>query len=54
VFGPDGWLVASAAMPRALEVFEIGRDYVLGKSLDADEGQPLVRLYGLGREPSRR
>jgi hypothetical protein len=51
VFGPDGWLVASAAMPRALEVFEIGRDYVLGKSLDADEGQPLVRLYGLRREP---
>ncbi len=51
VFGPDGRHVATVAMPRALQVFEIGRDYVLGKYVDTGEGQPLVRLYPLWRSP---
>jgi hypothetical protein len=51
VFSPAGRHVATVPMPRALEVFEIGTDYVLGKYLDAAEGQPLVRLYPLRRSP---
>lgn len=51
VFSPVGRHVATVAMPRELEVFEIGRDYVLGKFLNAAEGQPLIRLYPLRRTP---
>lgn len=51
VFGPTGQHLSTVPMPRALEVFEIGRDYVLGKFIDVGEGQPLVRLYPLRRSP---
>lgn len=51
VFDSEGRHVATVPMPRGLEVFEIGTDYVLGKYLDAAEGQPLVRLYPLRRSP---
>jgi hypothetical protein len=36
-------------MPKHLEVYEIGRDYVLGRYLDPDESVPLVRMYRLTR-----
>lgn len=54
VFDPDGRHTATVALPRTLEVFEIGRDYVLGKFLDEIEAQPLVRLYRLRRESEAR
>lgn len=53
VFSPAGTLVAEASVPQALEVFEIGRDYVLGKYLDPVEAIPQVRLYRLTRTPTR-
>jgi len=49
VFAPAGSFVGEVALPRDLEVFEIGVDYVLGRSLDPDEGIPQVRLYRLVR-----
>jgi sugar lactone lactonase YvrE len=51
VFDPAGRHIATVPMPRTLEVFEIGLDYVLGKFLDEVEAQPLVRLYRLRRTP---
>lgn len=51
VFNPAGQHVATVPLPRELDVFEIGRDYVLGKFIDTAEGQPLVRLYPLRRSP---
>jgi sugar lactone lactonase YvrE len=54
VFAPDGRHTAVVALPRNLDVFEIGRDYVLGKFLDEVEAQPLVRMYGLRRTPTKR
>lgn len=44
--------IAKLLLPRRLEVFEIGRDYVLGRQLDADEGVPVLQLWRLAR-PSR-
>jgi hypothetical protein len=49
VFAPDGRLVGKAALPRHLSVFEIGRDYVLGRYLDPEEAIPQVRMYRLIR-----
>ncbi len=47
VFSPSGKPVATIALPTALEVYEIGRDYVLGRYIDPDEAVPEVRLYRL-------
>jgi hypothetical protein len=49
VFAKDGRQLTEVVLPRDLEVFEIGRDYVLGRYLDADEGIPHVRMYALKR-----
>lgn len=49
VFAPTGGVLATIALPTALTVHEIGRDYVLGLYVDADTGQPEVRLYTLTR-----
>lgn len=49
VFDPKGALLAEVEMPTHLEVFEIGRDYVLGRYLDAADGVPEVRMYRLAR-----
>ncbi|MHB1297362.1 MAG: NHL repeat-containing protein [Gemmatimonadaceae bacterium] len=49
VFSPTGSLVAEVDVPAHLEVFEIGRDYVLGRYLDPEEAIPQVRVYGLER-----
>jgi len=49
VFAPTGKLVAEVAVPEHLEVHEIGRDYVLGRFLDPEEGIPQVRQYRLTR-----
>ena len=50
VFSPTGRVVASVLLPTALEVYEIGRDYVLGRYIDPDESVPEVRLYLLARK----
>lgn len=47
IFAPDGKVRATVAMPVALEVYEIGTDYVLGRYIDPEEQVPEVRLYGL-------
>lgn len=49
VFSPSGKVRATIAMPTALEVYEIGADYVLGRYLDPDEQAPEVRVYRLTR-----
>ncbi len=49
VFSPSGRFVTEVAIPSHLEVFEIGRDYVLGRYLAPDEAIPQVRLYRLDR-----
>ena len=53
VFNPAGRQVAEVALPRDLEVFEIGSDYVLGRYLDPDEAIPQVRVYRLDRGAGR-
>lgn len=49
VFSPSGALVAEVSVPKDLEVFEIGRDYVLGRMIDPEELVPQVRTYRLER-----
>ncbi len=49
VFGADGKVRATMRMPSALEVYEIGAEYVLGRFIDPDEQVPEVRLYRLRR-----
>jgi hypothetical protein len=50
VFDPAGRHTAMVPMPRILDVFEIGADYVLGKYIDPVEAQPMVRLYRVRRD----
>jgi hypothetical protein len=49
VFDRTGTQRATVAMPRDLEPYEIGRDHVLGRYVDHDEGVPEVRMYRLQR-----
>lgn len=49
VFATDGRIRATIALPTALEVYEVGRDYVLGRYIDPAESVPEVRLYRLTR-----
>lgn len=49
VFAPTGALVAEVPVPTFLAVFEIGRDYLLGRYLDPEEAVPHVRVYRLHR-----
>jgi hypothetical protein len=52
VFASDGRPVAEVVLPAALDVYEIGLDYVLGRAVDEDEGVPEVRLFALRRTPA--
>ncbi|MEQ1691326.1 MAG: hypothetical protein ABMA00_08585 [Gemmatimonas sp.] len=45
VFSPVGKVLATIALPRAFELYEAGRDYVLGRYIDPNESIPEVRLY---------
>jgi hypothetical protein len=47
-FSPAGRVLATTAVPTDLEVYEIGRDYVLGRIVN-DDGIPEVRAYALTR-----
>lgn len=49
VFSPEGALIATAELPQALAVLEIGEDYVLGSSIDPTSGVPVVQLHTLRR-----
>lgn len=49
VFTADGRLVGRVQLPTALDVYEVGSDYVLGRYLDADASVPLIHLYKLTR-----
>lgn len=49
VFSAAGAVIANVNLPAALEVYEIGRDYILGRYIDPDEAVPEVRLYPLVR-----
>lgn len=49
VFSPTGTVLSTVALPTVMEVYEIGRDYVLGRYIDPDESVPEVRLYPLSR-----
>jgi len=49
VFDRAGNAVTEVGLPTHLEVYEVGRDYVLGRYLDPDEQVPEVRLYRLSR-----
>lgn len=51
VLDPSGREIARAALPRRLEVFEIGHDYLLGRQLDAEQGVPVLQRWRLQREP---
>ena len=50
VFSADDTMRATVLLPTALEVHEIGCDYVLGRYVDADESVPEVRLSALTRK----
>lgn len=49
VFDNRGKHIAVVPMPSDLEPFEIGKDYVLGRYVDAEEAVPEVRMYRLRR-----
>lgn len=49
VLSADGRELATVLLPRKLEVFEIGRDYVLGRQIDSEQGVPVVQLWRLTR-----
>jgi hypothetical protein len=46
--GPKGETAAEVRLPRALTVFEIGTDYILGAYADA-AAEPYVAMYRLRR-----
>lgn len=50
VFDPDGRWLGDVVLPEGLEVFEIGRDYVLGKETDELDVE-YVRVYALLKQP---
>lgn len=49
VFDPTGKQLVEMLMPQALDVYEIGIDYVLGRYLDPDESILQVRMCRLAK-----
>jgi len=52
VFGPDDRFLGDVSIPAALEVHEIGTDYLLGSG-ETLEGEPWIRMYRVRRSPAR-
>ena len=52
VFGPDDRVLGDVSVPAALEVYEIGSDYLLASG-ETPEGEPWVRMYRVRRSPAR-
>lgn len=53
VLDPSGRERARVDLPRRLEVFEIGRDYLLGRQLDEAQGVPVLQRWRLDRSGQR-
>lgn len=51
VFGPDGAPVTRLRLPDALQVHEVGADYIAGIRLDEADGGQVVEVYALRRTP---
>lgn len=51
VFDTDGRLLGTVQMPRGFAVFQIGRDFVLGRARDEFDIEH-IRLYELIRSPA--
>lgn len=49
VFTSDGKSVGRVMLPAAFEIYEIGRNYILGRFMDPDVAIPQVHLYTLTR-----
>lgn len=49
VMDSAGKLLATLSLPAALEIFEIGTDYILGREIDLAAGVPLLKSYRLRR-----
>jgi hypothetical protein len=49
VFTREGRQLTEVRLPTALTVFEIGKDYVLGRYVDPEEDIPEIRMYRLRR-----
>lgn len=50
LFTPAGAQRAEVMLPAHLDVYEVGKDYVLGKYIDPDEQIPEIRMYKLRRD----
>ena len=49
VFSPQGQVRATIDLPAVFDVYEVGRDYILGRYIDPNTSVPEVRLYRLRR-----
>jgi len=49
VFAPSGRMLTSLSLPAALEVHEIGRNYLLGVVVDENTGLPEIHVHALIR-----
>lgn len=49
VMDRDGQRRATISLPAALDIFEIGTDYILGREIDLAAGVPLLKSYRLRR-----
>jgi hypothetical protein len=52
VFGRDDRVLGDVSIPAALEIHEIGSDYLLASG-ETPEGEPWVRMYRVRRSPAR-
>ena len=52
VFGRDDRVLGDVSIPAALEIHEIGSDYLLASG-ETPEGEPWVRMYRVRRTPAR-
>jgi hypothetical protein len=53
MFSPAGELIAETQLPTRLEIYEIGADYILGKTLEPPDDVEHVRVYRLTGVPGR-
>ncbi len=49
VFDPDGGVLGFVEMPEGLHVYEIGRDYILGRTMDRQLGVESIQVWPLHR-----
>ena len=49
VFDPEGWVLGFVETPEQLEIYEIGGDYILGKTVSEELGVESVQVWPLER-----